>query len=178
MKTTCFLIVTVLAGFAAGCNKSNPTIEGSPDGSTNPSSVQQKCEDARKIATHIWQQGKVSATNVFARANNLAETAVDYSFDQRSECVAQAVGDLDSLDQKIRELSDKAAAASDFVKIDARTKLVRLSDQRAALNQKLAALQNATVGNWDKAKTEFKTADDEAKASWLQIWRWLSSLSK
>jgi hypothetical protein len=173
MKTTYILIVTGLAALAAGCNNSNPTIEGSPGGGTNLSSFQQKCEDAREMANHTWQQAQVNPATTYAEAKESAETSVDYAFNQKRECVAQAVAELDSLDQKIRQLLDKVATASDFVKIDARTKILRLTDQRAALNQELAALQNATAENWRDAKTEFKKAKDEAKTSWQQTWEWL-----
>jgi RNA processing factor Prp31 len=173
MKTTQFLIVSVLAALAVGCNKSSPTIGGASDSGTKLIPVEQKCENARKIAANTWQQGNVSATNALANAKESAETVVDYSFDQRSACVVQAVAELDSLDQEIRQLSDKLATASDSVKIDARHEIIMLSDQRAALNQRLADLQNATTDNWDEAKTEFKMADDYARTSWRQTWQWL-----
>jgi uncharacterized protein YbaP (TraB family) len=175
MKTTQLLMVTVLAALAAGCNKSNPTMEGASDSGTNLSSVLQKCENAREIATNTWQPANVSATNAFAKAKESAASVVDYAFDQRSECVVQAVAELDSLDQEIRQLTDKLATASDAVKIKARTEILMLSDQRAALSQKLAELQDATAENWDEAKTEFKRANDEAKTSWRQSWQWLSA---
>jgi len=173
MKTTHFLIVTVLAALAVGCGRSCPTIGGASDSGTNLISVQQKSENARQFAANTWQQANVSATNAVAKAKESAAGVVDYSFPQRSECVVQAVAELDSLDQEIRQLSDKLATASDSVKIDARIEIIMLSDQRAALNQRLAELQNATTDNWDEAKTEFKRADDDARASWRQTWQWL-----
>ena len=175
MKTTrLFIPVLALAALAAGCNQSNPTTEGSTADGTNVSSVNQKLEKATEIATNAWQQTKEAASNVLARAKDSVQTAADYAFDKKEAFVAQAGTELDSLDQKIKELSDKAATASDSVKADAQAKIQSLSDQRAALNQKLAALQNATAANWNEAKADFKKAYDEAKSSCQQAWEWLT----
>ena len=164
MKTAqLFIPVIAIAALTAGCNKSNPTIEGSPANGTNVSSVSQKLEEAKEIAT-----------NALTSAKDSVQSFADFAFGKKDDCVAQAGAELDSLDQKIKELSDKAATASDSVKAEAQTKLRMVSDQRAALNQKLAALQTATAANWDDAKMDFKKAYDEAKTSCQQAWQWLA----
>ena len=175
MKIIRVLVATVGVTLASGCDKSNLRVEGSPATGPNFNAAKSEVVTARKIDTNAWQEADVSASDYGGSAKASAESFMDNSFAQRSACVVQAVGELDSLDQKIRQLSDKLATAGDSVKIETRTKIIRLSDQRVALNQKLAALQKATPNHWDEAKTEFKKADDKAKISWRQTWQWLTA---
>ncbi len=172
--TRAVITVAALAALSAGCHKSNPPIEGSPNSGTNLASVREQLENAKEIATNSWQQTKEAASDALASAEGSIQTFADYAFDKKDACVARAGADLDALDRKIKELSDKAATASDSVQADAQPKIRSLSDQRAALNQKFAALQNATAANWDETKMDFNKSYDEARASCQQAWQWLT----
>lgn len=98
----------------------------------------------------------------------------NYAYDKKEVFVADASNDLAALDQKISELADKAAAASDDFKTNTQVEIQTLWNQRATLNQRLAALQNATAANWEDAKADFKNDYDHAETSCQQAWQWIS----
>ena len=102
------------------------------------------------------------------------QSAMDYTYDKKDAFVAGASADLDALDQKIKELSDKAATASDSIKNEAQTKLQDLRDKRAELGKKLDDVKNASQANWNELKTGFQTAYDDVKTSLQQAWQWLN----
>lgn len=175
MKNPVLLIVVLAtSALAVACNKSSPAMERPLSGGTNSSAVSQTWATAKGIVTNSWQQTETTATNALKNANRSVQTALDYAFDKKNDCVAQAGAELDFLDQKIQELSVRAAAASDSVKADAQTRIRKLGDQRAVLNQKMAALQNATATNWDEAKDDFNKTFGEAKTSCQDAWQWLA----
>src|SRR5882672_6945557 len=129
-----------------GCNKqSNSTMENPSTNDSNSLSVTQQLQGTKEIATNAWQKTKEVTTNTLAdvkegTANAWANTkkstleawndvkesvgsAADYAYDKKDEFVTKARADLDALDAKIKELSDKTVSASDSVKADAQAKL-------------------------------------------------------
>jgi len=176
----------VLAILAAGCKPSNPAVENNSTASdTNSLSVTQQLENAREVATNAWQNVKDTTTNAWSNLKqgttnawadfkDSMQATKDYTYDKKDAFVASASADLDTLDQKIKELSDKAATASDSVKADAQVKLQELREKRSALNQKLDAVKNATEADWNDAKTAFQNSYDDVKSSLKQAWQWLN----
>src|ERR1700733_321250 len=174
-----------IAILATGCKQSNPADENPTASDTNSMSVTQQLENAKEVATNAWQNVKDTTTNAWsnlkegttnawADVKDSMETTKDYTYDKKDAFVASASADLDALDQKIKELSDKAATASDSVKADAQVKLQELRDKRSALNQKLDAVKNATEADWNDAKTAFQNSYDDIKSSLKQAWQWLN----
>jgi hypothetical protein len=145
-------------------------------GDTPPSSqvVSQQFESARDIATNAWQKVKTTATNALEATKQSVHSLVDYSYDKKDAFIIRATTELDSIDQKIKELSDKAATASGAVKADAQLKIQTLRDQRAVLGQKLDAAKQATETQWNEVKTAFQKAYDEVKQSCADAWQWLA----
>lgn len=167
--------LTVAILVSAGCQKTE-TSDATTPGDNNSMS-----EQVKDVATNAWQKTKEVTTNVLANVKegttnawaNLKESlqsAMGYSYDKKDEFVAGASADVAALDQKIKELSDKAAGASDSVKASAQAELQDLNAKRAALGKKLDDVKNATEANWNDAKAGFKSSYDDAKASLKQAW--------
>ena len=176
------LVATMLA---TGCKQSNPADENTPPSDTNSMSVTQQLQNVKEVATNAWQKAKDTTTNAWASVKEGTSNAwadvkesmqptADYTYDKKDAFVAAAKADLDALDQKIKEFSDKVATASGSVKADAQTKLLELRDKRPVLNQKLDAVKNATEADWNDTKTAFQNSYDDVKNSLKQAWQWLT----
>ncbi len=179
------LAAIVIATMMTGCKQSSPANENSAPSDSNSSTATQQLENAKEVATNVWQKTKDTTTNAWSNlkegtANAWADikdsmqSTKDYTYDKKDAFVASASADLDTLDQKIKALSDKAATASDSVKADAQIKLQELRDKRAVLNQKLDAVKNATEADWNDVKTAFQNSYDDVKTSLKQAWQWLN----
>jgi len=175
-------VVTILA---TGCKQSNPADENSTGSDTNSLSVTQQLENAKEIATNVWQKTKDTTTNAWsslkegttnawADIKDSLQTTKDYTYDQKDTFVASASADLDALDQKIKALSDKVATAGDSVKNEAQSKLQDLRDKRAVLGKKLDDVKNASQADWNELKAGFQTSYDDVKTSLKQAWQWLN----
>jgi hypothetical protein len=167
-----------------GCNNSNTADQNPAASDTGSLSVTQQLQNAKEVATNAWQETKDTTTNVWSNVKEGATNAwadfkdsmqatKDYTYDKKDAFVAGAGADLDALDQKITELSDKAATASDSVKADAQTKLQDLRDKRAVLDKKLDNVKQATEADWNDAKAGFQNSYDDVKDSLKQDWQWL-----
>jgi uncharacterized protein YhaN len=186
MKSKSLILAALAIGIlATGCKQSSPADENSTASDTNSLSVTQQLENAKEVATNAWQKTKEATTNVLASLEegttnawadikNSMQSVTDYTYDKKDVFVANASTNLDALDQKIQELSDKAATASDSVKADAQIKLQELRNERAALNQKLDAVKNSTEADWNDVKTAFQNSYDDVKSSLKQAWQWLN----
>jgi ElaB/YqjD/DUF883 family membrane-anchored ribosome-binding protein len=179
------LAVLVATMLATGCKQSSQADENAPPGDTNSLSVTQQLQNAKEVATNAWQKVKDTATNTWANvkegttnawadAKESVQSGVDYTYDKKDDFVAKASADLNMLDQKIQELSDKAATASDSVKNEAQTKLQDLRDKRTELGKKLDAVKNASQADWNEMKAGFQTSYDDVKTSLKQTWQWLT----
>jgi uncharacterized coiled-coil DUF342 family protein len=175
-KTKWSIAILAVAALAIGCNKSRTSDESNPASDTNSdsTSVTQQVENAREAATNAWQKAKETTTNAWNKLEESLQSAMDDSYDKKADFVDLARTNLDSIDGKIKALSDKAATASDSVKAEAQTKIQSLRDQRTALNQKLDALSNATETNWNVAKSDFQQAYNQVKTSCKETWQWLA----
>jgi predicted nucleic acid-binding protein len=78
------------------------------------------------------------------------------------------------LDQKIQDLSGRAANATDATKTDLQTKLEELRAKRAVLGQKLDDVKNATEANWDDAKNAFHNGYEDVRTSLHDAWHTLT----
>ncbi len=176
MKTQLLIAALAIAALAAGCKKSTPADESSPASGTSSGSmsVTQSLQNAKEAFTNAWQKTKAATTNALENAKEVAQSAVDYTYDKKDAFAAKASADLESLDQNIKELSDKAANASDNIKADAQVKLQELREKREALGKKMDDVKNATEANWNDAKAAFVQSYDDVKASFKAAWQWLT----
>jgi len=185
MKNKPLILAALAFGILApGCKQSNPAAENSTASDTNSMTFTQQLQNAKEVATNAWQETKGATTNAWSNVKegtsnawadikDSAQATKDYTYDKKDAFVASASADLDALDQKIKELSDKAATASDSVKADAQTKLQDLRDKRAVLDKKLDGVKNATEADWNDTKTAFQNSYDDVKNSLKQAWQWL-----
>jgi predicted nucleic acid-binding Zn-ribbon protein len=170
MKKTILLLTAVaLVTAAVGCKKSG-TDDNSMNGDTNPPTVS---ENAATMATNAWQKTKEGTTNAWAEIKESLSSTADYGYDKKQEFLTAATNDLAVLDQRIQDLSDRAANAGDSVKADAQSKLQDLRAKRAALDQKMDDVRNSTETNWTDVKTAFRTSYDDVKSSVKTTWQWL-----
>jgi hypothetical protein len=98
----------------------------------------------------------------------------NYTYDKKEVFNDDASSDLAELDKNIKDLSEKAASASDTVKTNAQVKIQKLSDERVALAKKLEALKNANESNWNDLKSDFQKSEYEMKTSLKETWQWLA----
>lgn len=179
MKNKALLLGTFAAVIlvSAGCKKNDMSDEYAPTGDTNSISG-----NAKEAVTNAWQKTKEVTTNVvagvkegttdaWANIKESLQSATDYTYDKKDDFVAGASADVAALDQQIKELSDKAASASDSVKASAQAKLQDLNAKRAALGRKLDDVKNATEASWNDAKAGFKSSYNDVKESLKQTWQ-------
>jgi len=176
-----FSTALVLATLVTGCDKSNTADQTSSTGDTNSPSVAQNVKDAvtnawqdvKDTSTNAWSNVKEGATNAWAGFKDSMQATKDYAYDNKDAFVAGASADLNTLDQKINELADKSATASDSVKADAETRIQELRDERNALGKKLDSVKSATEADWNDSKTGFQKSYGNVKDSLKQDWQWL-----
>ncbi|HSY16717.1 MAG TPA: hypothetical protein VK815_00215 [Candidatus Acidoferrales bacterium] len=174
MKSRSLIFAALLvAALTAGCKKTNPADATPPSGDNN-STITQQLQNAREMATNVWLKTRETTTNVLESVKESVQSAADYTFDKKDAFTAKASSDLDSLDQNIKELGDKAATGADSVKADAQVKLQDLRDKRVVLQQKLDDVKNATAINWNEAKAGFQQSYDDMKTSVKAAWQWLN----
>jgi predicted nucleic acid-binding Zn-ribbon protein len=159
-------VATVLTG----CKQSNPADENPAVDTNSPST--NAWQKVKETTTNAWADVKEGTSNAWADAKDYWQTN-DYAYDKKDAFVADAKADLDALDQKIKDWSDKVASSTDSVKADAQAKLQELRDKRSGLDQKLDDIKNATAANWNDAKAGFENAYDDTKNSVKQAWQWL-----
>jgi len=176
MRNKSLFIAALAAGvIVTGCNKQPNSTGGNPAaGDTNSASVTQQLQNAEAVVTNAWQKTKEATSNAWTDVKASLDSAADYTYDQKGVFVTNAAADLQVLDDKIQQLSDRAATASDSVKADAQARLQALHAQRTVLAQKLDDAKQATEANWNDAKTAFKNSYAEAKNSLKEAWQWLN----
>lgn len=170
------MMLAALAGaiLATGCKQSSSTDQNANGGTNVTSTTENLKEDATNAwaktkeittntladvqegTTNAWANTKYAVTNAWADLTESLGTNQDYTYDKKAAFVTGAQADLNALDQKIQALTASAEAS--------------LHDQRAALDQKLTDVQNATADNWDSAKTAFENSYAEVKYSVKQAW--------
>jgi hypothetical protein len=148
------IMLAALAGaiLATGCKPSDTADENRSDG-TNVTSTS---ENLKAGATNAWANTKYAVTNTWADFTESLGASQDYPYDKKAAFVTSAQTDLNALDQKIQALPVNPDAT--------------LRDKRAALDQKLSDVENATPDNWDNAKTAFENSYAEVKGSVKQDW--------
>lgn len=99
----------------------------------------------------------------------------NYAYDKKEVFLADASNDLAALNQKINELSDRAATAAEAFKTNAQPKLQALRNQRVTLMKQLVVLKDATETNWNGAKSSYMRSYDEATISCVRAWQWLTN---
>jgi hypothetical protein len=147
------IVVLAILAIAAGCKKSDEVPAPSSAVSNSPSAQQalQSVKEATKDAVENVKQA--------------VQSGVDYTYARKEEFVAKAQADLYSLDQKMKEFSDKASAAAEPVKTEAQNKLQELKNKRTDLDRKLEDVKAATQDNWNDARATFQKAYDDVKDS-------------
>jgi hypothetical protein len=200
MKNKILILAAVtVATVVAGCNRSNTVEENQADNGTNStsttlqsvkSSSSNVLESTKEATTNAWANIKEGSSNAWSKTKEMTTNAWDnvkdkfesnagtnyssYGYGEKDAMVTQAGADLDALDQKIKTMASKASDASDSIKADAQARLQTLRDQRAALDQKLDAVKNATESDWSDAKATFQNSYNDVDNSVKQTWQWLN----
>jgi hypothetical protein len=131
-------------------------------------------EKTKETTTNAWADVKRGTTNAWSDFKESIQPASNYTYDKKNAFVSKARSDLDALDEKIKELSDKAATASESVKTNAQPKIQELRDKRAALDTNLVEVRASVETNWNEVKVGFKKSYDGTKASVKEAWQWLN----
>jgi hypothetical protein len=187
-KKMLLLLLLASAVLTANCQSTVSTSESGATNATSPSVKQQwqsvksdftnTWQDVKQTSTQAWAAVKTSSTQAWASAKNSMHSAMGYTYDKKDEFVASAQSDLNALDQKIKNFSDKAATATGSTKADAQTELQKLRSKRAVLDRKFDDVKNASKADWNDAKTAFKNSYDDTKNSVKQAWQWLNDKLK
>jgi hypothetical protein len=183
MKSEDWIFATLITStLATGCTRSNVSEESLSPSDTNSLSITQQLENAKEIATNAWQTTKEVTTNVMANMEEATtnewtdfkeslQPSTDYGYDRKDAFVAGASADVDAVDQKMKELSDRIANAGDAVKTNLQAKIQDLEAKRVDLGKKLDDVKNSTEANWNDVKTGFKSAYDELTESIKRAWQ-------
>lgn len=133
---------------------------------------------AQEGASNTWTSVKTGTTQAWTdvKSKFASEPAkTNYLYAKKDEFVAQARGELDRLDGKIRQLSDEATNVTASAKAEAQAKLKSIKAQRGYLDKKLEDAKSATQTGWNKAQAGFQKAYDDTKSSVQAAWDWLKS---
>jgi hypothetical protein len=179
-----FLPLAVAVAITTGCKPENTPQPAASD--TNSLSLTQQLDNLKSTASNVWEKTKdattntlgnmkTGATNAWNGLKDSLQSAADYTFDKKDGYVASAQASLDSMDQKIKDLSDKAAAAADAAKADAQAKLQAVNEKRTELGAKFDKMKAATADSWDNAKTDFKNTYDDVNNMVNQAWQSLTN---
>jgi BMFP domain-containing protein YqiC len=161
-----FFAVGALVASLVGCSQSS---DNTATGTTN-----QTAQNVGNDLSNAWQKTRETTTNAWDSVKNSVQSTTDYGYDHKDVYVAKARADLDAVDRKIQEWSDKAANAADSTKAAAQAKLQDLRARRATLEDKYQAVKNSSAANWDDVKTGFENAYDGMTNSVKQAWQWLN----
>jgi len=162
------LLAVTLAGFATGCKPSN-------SGEENPSATNSTMQTAQDYAQAALTNTVNATTQAWADVKASFQSAMGYSYDHKDQFIAATKADLQVLDEKIQNLSDRIANASDATKASLQSEMQDLRAKRAVLDQKMANVKNATEADWDDAKAGFQNAYDDVKTSLKNAWHSLTS---
>jgi len=173
-KPLVLAVLTIITLASAGCSKTETANEYPAAADTNSPSATNAWQKTKETATNAWASTKEATKSAWDNVKDSTQTTMDYAYDKKDAFVVKAQADLDALDLKIKELSDKAAAASDSVKADAQARLQDLRDQRTEAGKKLDEAKNSTEANWADMKAGFQHSYDEVKTSVKEAWQWLA----
>jgi ElaB/YqjD/DUF883 family membrane-anchored ribosome-binding protein len=169
-----FMKMNIMAGalvasafLAMGCNRSR-----SED--TGAGAATQTAQNIQGDLSNAWEKTKETTTNAWDKAKSSVQSTGDYTYSNKDAFLARTKADLDKLDAKIQEWSDKAVNAADSAKADAQARLQDLRAQRGVLDQKYQAVKNSTDANWDQVKAGFENSYDNMTNSMHQAWQWLN----
>jgi hypothetical protein len=163
MKNQAMIILVItVAGLAAGCKRPVQGVDDPPAPNTNTASVSPlpPATGADAAGARAWAGIQTS----------LAEASA-YTYEQKKALFAKADAGLTNLDQRIKDLTDQADHAGQAGQAALQTKVQQLRDERAVLDQKLAAVKIATAGDWDGVKTNFLNAWQETEKSFTDAWQ-------
>jgi TolA-binding protein len=103
-------------------------------------------------------QGNVTASDVEKESKEAAETTVDYTRQQYQAFMQQAKAKLDAIDQRMRELRDRAGQLQGEAQTGVREKLQELKQEREAIREKMTALKKSGAEAWKDMETGLKSA--------------------
>jgi hypothetical protein len=163
MKNKSFVLAALAAAtIATGCSKSS-TDNSLNDSTNEPSTADTMKTDAtnawektKEVATNAWDSTKTATAGAWEDMKDSLGATNNYAYDQKDQFVAKAKADLSDLDNKIQSMGSNADAS--------------LQQKRAALDQKLTDVENATQDNWNDTKAAFASAYYDVKHSLRQLW--------
>ena len=128
--------------------------------------------------TNAWSSVKSGATQSWERARETFEPGkgkTNYVYEKKDAFVSKAKTEVDEIDGKMKELSDKTSSATESVKSQMQQKMAALKGKRSDLSAKLDKAKGATQEDWNKAQVEFQKAYDDTKQSVRDAWDWLKT---
>jgi hypothetical protein len=167
------VLVLACAGLATGCKPSTDA-DGPPAGGTNAPSAAQSLHLAGNYAASAATNALAATSEAWTGVKAALQPVIHDTYEHKDAFVAKASEGVKALDQQIKVLSDKAAQTGQSYKADVQTKLQQLRDQRAALDDKLTHVKNATAADWDTVKTNLQSTCDKVDNSFKDAWHALT----
>jgi len=168
------LLAIALAGLAIGCQPAQPG-DAHPTNGTADAPVPPNGPTAGDYARAAVTNTVDATTQAWTEVKASFRAAMADGYDQKVAFVAQTKADIKVLDQKIQDLSDRAAKATDADQASIQSKLQDLRAKRAVLDQKLTDVKNATAMDWNDTKAAFQNAYDDVKKSCQDVWHSLTA---
>ena len=135
-------------------------------------------ESVKHGTTNAWSTVKSGATQSWERARETFEPAkgkTNYVYEKKEVFVSKAKTEVDDIDNNVKQLADKTAAAGESVKGEMQQKMAALKGKQTDLSNKLAKAKGATQEEWNRAQVEFQDAYDDTKQSVKDAWDWLKA---
>lgn len=101
------------------------------------------------------------------------EDIQEFTVEQKNDAMRTARHALDDLDQQITllqsEIDSRWQDLSQQARLDKQSAMATLKEQRAELETRYQALQQAGADNWDAAKVKFAQGWEAVKQSWKEL---------
>lgn len=149
-KTSLPVTLICAASIAAGCNRQSS--EGNHGTNSANNAVSATASNARQVFASGTSTNEVS-TNYFA-----------YDYSKKDAFVSEARMSLNDLNQRVANLSNRIATASESTKANLQETWQSIQSKQAELDRKYDGIKNASPENWNEAKAAFAKAYYDMKA--------------
>ncbi|MBU86279.1 hypothetical protein [Alcanivorax sp.] len=110
---------------------------------------------------------------VTAQMEDTLEEIQAFTVEQKNDAMRAARHALDDLDRQITllqsEIDSRWQGLSQQARLDKQSAMATLKEQRAELESRYQALQQASADNWEAAKVKFSRGWDAVKQSWQAL---------
>ena len=122
----------------------------------------------------LHANAEAQADNAEAEAKAAEQASQDYSYAQRAQFVDETRRDLDTIHNKLEQLTAKVEMFESTAKADARAKLAAVKDKWTQAKKQLDLAESATESDWDQVQGGLRKAYRDLNESFDTMRQWIS----